>query len=56
MFKDESAVNIACSIGVMRQQREWPSGLKESDEVSQVAGEDRPDESRKTLRRRQRHH
>jgi hypothetical protein len=32
----------------MRQQGEWPSGLKGSDEVSEVAREDRPDESGKS--------
>jgi hypothetical protein len=31
----------------MRQQGEWPSGLKELDEVSEVVREDRPDESGK---------
>jgi hypothetical protein len=29
----------------MRQHEEWPSGLKESGQVSEVAPEDRPDES-----------
>jgi hypothetical protein len=27
------------------RQREWPSGLQGSDEVSEIAREDRPDES-----------
>jgi hypothetical protein len=31
----------------MRQQGEWPSGLKESDKVSEGAREARPDESGK---------
>jgi hypothetical protein len=49
MLKGESAVNVACSIDRIREQREWPSGLKESDEVSDVSRDDRPDESVKGL-------
>jgi hypothetical protein len=47
MLKEELVVNVECSIGGMRQQGEWPTGLKESDEVNEVAREDRPDESGK---------
>jgi hypothetical protein len=32
----------------MRQQAEWANGMKRSDEVSEMAREDRPDESGKS--------
>jgi hypothetical protein len=49
-LKEELAVNVNVerSIGGMRQPGEWPSGLKGLDEVSQVAREDRPEESGKS--------
>jgi hypothetical protein len=52
MLKEESAVNVARSIGGMKHQVEWPSGLKGSDEVNEVnevSCEDPPDESGKGL-------
>jgi hypothetical protein len=47
MLKNKSAVNAERSIVGMRQHGEWRSGLKGSDGVSEVAREDRPDESGK---------
>jgi hypothetical protein len=46
--KDEAAVNVESSIGGMRKQGEWLSGLKGSDEVSEVVREHRPDASGKS--------
>jgi hypothetical protein len=48
MLKEELAVNVERSIGGMGHQGEWPSGLKRSDDVSEVAREDHPDEPRKS--------
>jgi hypothetical protein len=48
MLKEELAVNVEHSIGGMRQPGEWLSGLKGSSEVSEVAREDRPEESGKS--------
>jgi hypothetical protein len=47
MLKKELAVNVNIerSIGGIRQQGEWRSGLKGLEEVSEVARDDRPDES-----------
>jgi hypothetical protein len=47
MLKEELAADVERSIGEMRQQSEWSIGLKGSDEASEVAREDRPDESGK---------
>jgi hypothetical protein len=47
MLKEEFAVNVERSMGGMRQQGEWPSRLKGSDEVSEVARDDGSDESGK---------
>jgi hypothetical protein len=49
MLKEEFVANIKRSIGGVRQQGKWPSGLKGSDEVSEVGREDHPDESGKAL-------
>jgi hypothetical protein len=48
MLKKESAADIERSIGGKDQSREWRSGLKETDEVNEVAREHRPDESEKS--------
>jgi hypothetical protein len=45
MLKEELAVDAKRPIGGMRQQGEWPTGLKGSDDLSEVAPKDRPDES-----------
>jgi hypothetical protein len=47
MLKEELAVNVERSMGEMKQEMEWPSGLKGTDEVSDVVREDHPNESGK---------
>jgi hypothetical protein len=41
MSKEESGANVERPMVAVRQQGEWPSGLKESDEVSEAARENR---------------
>jgi hypothetical protein len=49
MLKEESAVNVECSMAGIRQTGGWPSGLKGTDDVSEAEREHRLDESRKAL-------